>query len=217
MSDHIGACLDEMYVRIIGRTPIILNNYCPVNSKNKYYNAFIFPKQGFEKELASRYHIDDKGFVCIPAMSIKRCIIDSLKGSGIAKNNLLRSLFVSSIGGTYSLIPISFSRCNIVNICQTIKLSRTGEIVHKKYNPTITKWSTVFNIKFDEKIIDRYEVLDAISSAGFSEGLGDSRPGNGGTYGSFELDPRSGTSAMNFRVAFSLAATKFSRTHFSIG
>jgi len=69
--------------------------------------------------------------------------------------------------------------------CRSVKV---GQARLMRYRPKLSDWSLSFEIVFDEKMVERAQVVAAAENAGKYIGLGDYRPAKGGSFGRFIVE-----------------------------
>lgn len=69
--------------------------------------------------------------------------------------------------------------------CRSVKV---GQARLMRYRPKLSDWSLSFEVVFDEKMVERAQVVAAAENAGKYIGLGDYRPAKGGSFGRFVVE-----------------------------
>ena len=69
--------------------------------------------------------------------------------------------------------------------CRSVKVG-TARLM--RYRPRLNDWSLTIEILFDEKMVERAQVIAAMENAGKYIGLGDYRPATGGPFGRFDVE-----------------------------
>lgn len=69
--------------------------------------------------------------------------------------------------------------------CRSVKVG-TSRLM--RYRPMLNDWSLVVEITFDEKMVEKAQIVAAANNAGSYIGLGDYRPAKGGPFGRFNVE-----------------------------
>lgn len=68
--------------------------------------------------------------------------------------------------------------------CRSVKV---GQARLMRYRPRLSDWSCEIDILFDEKMVEKAQILAAAENAGRYIGIGDYRPAKGGPFGRFTI------------------------------
>ncbi len=69
--------------------------------------------------------------------------------------------------------------------CRSVKVP-TGRVM--RYRPRLNDWSLQVEIVYDEKMVERAQIVAAAENAGKYIGIGDYRPAKGGPFGRFDVE-----------------------------
>lgn len=126
--------------------------------------------------------------IVIPTTNVKSAIVEG------AKLNKLGSAFNRCVMILDETAPITHSgpktkpemwetpRC--VD-CRSVKVG-TARLM--RYRPRLSDWSLSVLIHFDERMIERAQIITAAQNAGRFIGIGNYRPARGGMFGRFDVE-----------------------------
>lgn len=191
--------IKEVEITIIGKTPLIVNNFNE-KSKRQILDAQMkkpkdkeprnpiedgmralywltpmpeeFTEESFEKALKEGARF---GF---PAKGIKASIV-----SGAYRNKMTPDKV--SLQGAFliseELIEIKYEKLNIRE--DYVRIARGGTDV--RFRPEFKNWSMTFKMQYNENAYSLEQILNFINIGGFSCGLGEMRVEKGDNYGSY--------------------------------
>jgi hypothetical protein len=135
---------------------------------------------------AARYVHEGKD--CFLAIHIKKAMMTAAADADMWKSEVARQVFVRGQirGGEYVIIhdaKPSMRRDWVRN------RGRMGSVVDLRYRPEYCEWWAEVIIEYNSSVITAEQILNLLSIAGFSCGIGENRPSKtGGDWGRFELD-----------------------------
>ena len=184
--------MKQVQVKATGIRPLIVHNGLMADPTNPYVIAIKkITSKGSKKMTTSDhaerdrlewegglYWSDEVGGIAIPSDNIERCIQEGAKKSRLGKD-FAAGVFVTEPEVALSFRDAGKSKDSLyANPSYTIRkgvkvqLSRIIRI-----RPMIPSgWSLKFGIEFDDNIVNKQQVVDAIQEAGALVGLGDWRP-----------------------------------------
>jgi len=137
-----------------------------------------------EQDTLDATYFTPDGEYAIPLMAFKAAVISAAhKDLGIEKTLVRKSLFIpNEFPGMLAPMVCSdpILREDIVRVGQN-----QTDIRHR---PMFEKWSVRIPLQVDEGNLSLQNVIDLITRAGFSVGIGEWRPEKGGEFGRFEVD-----------------------------
>lgn len=134
------------------------------------------------------YKNKDNQGIGIPSVNVKSALVEG------AKLNKLGSAFNRCVLLTDDWLPIRHSGPdsheamwkNPLNVdCRSVKV---GSARLMRYRPRLNDWSLIVTITFDEKMVERQQIVNAAINAGQYIGIGDYRPAKGGPFGRFAVE-----------------------------
>lgn len=126
--------------------------------------------------------------VVVPSTNIKSTLVEGAKlhklGSAFNRCVLILSdsLTVKHSG------PASKDKMWETPACVDCRSVKVGMARLMRYRPRLNDWSIAVEVVFDEKMIERAQILAAAENAGKYIGLGDYRPAKGGPFGRFTVE-----------------------------
>lgn len=130
--------------------------------------------------------------VVIPTTNVKSSIVEG------AKLNKLGSAFNRCLMILDDAVEIKHSGPKTQDAmwkdpaCVDVRSVKVGQARLMRYRPRLNDWSLVVSILFDEKMVERQQIVNAAENAGQYIGLGDYRPAKGGTFGRFFVETING-------------------------
>ena len=170
-------------------------------SQSKYYDKMEFPKLNHGKEGDHEYrlrtwrehcHVDDEGWVTIPATSFKNCLSEAAKYNPRQIPGKGKSTYTKNFeAGVLVLegLRLHVKKADVAS--ETLFLPSdgkrgSGKRVLKTY-PVIPSWKGVVAFYISDETITKEVFHETLSDAGMFIGLGRFRPRNNGTYGRFKV------------------------------
>lgn len=126
--------------------------------------------------------------VIVPSTNLKSTLVEGAKlhklGSAFNRCVLILSdsLTVKHSG------PASKDKMWETPACVDCRSVKVGMARLMRYRPRLNDWSIAVEVVFDEKMIERAQILAAAENAGKYIGLGDYRPAKGGPFGRFTVE-----------------------------
>jgi len=121
-----------------------------------------------------------------PALAIKQAMVGSARFTEDAKMTVLRGvIFVKPDETETGLIEIKSKKCEMVE--DVVRLSGIGKPADLRYRPYYYGWSMDLKIVYDADVVSIEQVMNLLSRAGLSQGLGEWRPERNGQNGMFEI------------------------------
>ena len=136
------------------------------------------PKAEFE---AAKY-LNKDGDIAFPALCIKQAIVGSARMvDGLPMTILRGSVFVKGDGE--GMIKVDYATCQLRR--DVVRLN--GGPADLRYRPELLDWKMNLNIDYNADVISAEQVVNLLSIAGFSQGLGEWRPEKNGDFGTFTV------------------------------
>jgi len=133
----------------------------------------------------------DGDTIAIPSANVKSALVEGAKlnklGSAFNRCVLILS---DSIEIAHSG-PKSKEKMWSTQACRDCRSVKVGQARLMRYRPRLNDWSIVVDILFDEKMVERAQVIAAAENAGKYIGIGDYRPAKGGAFGRFRVEVQS--------------------------
>lgn len=181
-------------VRITGTRPMLMHSDVlsdPLNKLTREHKALTSKRKKTEEDhleiaksefRASLYYRDDIG-VFIPSVNIEASIREGAKLSKLGKH-VQRAVEVAELE-----IPLEYEGARDPDglwnegayDARSVKVS-TARLT--RYRPFFKQWAAEFTISFNDSMLNRVEVLKALTDAGEFCGIGDFRP----KYGRFKVE-----------------------------
>ncbi len=132
---------------------------------------------------AARYVHDAKD--CLLAIHIKKAMMAAADLVDMWKSEVAKALFVRGSLRAGEYIPILGAKPQMRR--DAVRLA--SKVADLRYRPEYIDWRAEFVVEFNSRAITAEQILNLISVAGFSCGIGENRPSkSGGDWGRFELD-----------------------------
>jgi hypothetical protein len=175
----------KVLVTIKGTSPLIMSRWtekAKTEMRDKQAKKARGPREAkdTEREWQDRRLLDDKGRDCILAVCVKKAIVSSAS----FQEDLTKVLLRGAVFVLDELIPIESKPPT----CREDPVRVFGGTADLRYRPEYRDWRLTFTIAYDSSILSREQLMDMISRAGFSNGLGEWRPQKDGDYGRFEIE-----------------------------
>lgn len=125
--------------------------------------------------------------IVIPSTNIKSAIVEG------AKLNKLGSAFNRCVMILADTLPVTHSgpaqkeKMWETPACVDARSVKVGQARLMRYRPRLNDWRLSAEIIFDEKMVERAQIIAAAENAGRYVGLGDYRPAKGGPFGRFSV------------------------------
>lgn len=178
--------------KITGVRPLVLHNGLMADPTNHYTIAIkkitakgskkLTPCDHAERDRleweAGLYWSEELGGIVIPSDNLERCIQDGARKSRLGKD------FAAGVFVTEPEVAVSHRKSGkskeaiysdpSYTLRKGVKVQMARIIRIRPMIPT--GWSIKFNVEFEDSIVSRASVIDAITEAGATVGLGDWRP-----------------------------------------
>ena len=180
--------ISQITVTINGLTPLIVHNFSAKSSRQilekqqgKAKNAKHEIRKP-EEECEAAKHISIDGWEGFPVGGLKKCLVRGGKAVGLVMTDLRSAVFVEA-------------DCKTKNLFRINGKSKMGEdpirlpngAIDLRYRPYYNEWSANLKITFNEGLVSKDQLLQALYAGGFGVGLGDWRPEKGGDFGRFSV------------------------------
>lgn len=138
-----------------------------------------------EQEAKDSCYRTDSGEHGIPLTAFKAALISAAhKDYGLEKTLLRKSFFIPCTDSC-GIVPIETDGEYIIRE----DIVRIGHrLTDLRYRPQFNQWRVKISAQIDAALLKPEEIVNLINRAGFSVGIGEWRPENGGEFGRFELD-----------------------------
>jgi len=177
-----------MEVPIVGISPLIVHKFSAKITKEmeaKQQGKAKSAKHDIrnpENEFQEAKHVSPKGWEGFPSGGFKKAIVRGAKAVGLVMTDIRAGVFLEA----------DCEETNLVRINGSSKM-RTDHVrigngsADIRYRPEYVKWDAILKISFNEGLVSKEQVLQAIYAAGYGTGIGDWRPEKGGEYGRFTI------------------------------
>lgn len=176
-------------IEIQGISPLLMNRFHEENEITKKMRKKEKKDYGSSREQAEKasYFDDSTKFLFIPSEWIK----GTLKSvSSDFKLPSSRKSVKSIIGG--AVIPLEekiyfkeqYKLKDIEIDSRPVVIQRARIMKHR---PKLEKWNLLFNLMFDDSLLDESSIHEMLSESGRRSGIGDYRPQKGGPFGRFQI------------------------------
>lgn len=136
------------------------------------------PQAEFE---AAKYK-DKNGNIAFPALCLKQAIVGSARMvDGLPMTILRGAVFVK--GDEEGMIKVNHKSCELRR--DVVRLN--GGPADLRYRPELKDWKMKLNIDYNADVISAEQIVNLLSIAGFSQGLGEWRPERNGDFGTFRV------------------------------
>lgn len=189
--------MQDVTLKLTGRSPLLLHSDRGANP--------IHPDTVAHKVLTSkRKKTDDDhlaiarsefmlGFyggeaIVIPTTNIKSALVEGAKLNklGSAFNRCL--MILDDVATIEHSGPKNKIKMWETASCVDVRSVKVGQARLMRYRPRLNDWSVTVNVLFDEKMVERDQIVNAADNAGQYIGLGDYRPAKGGPFGRFSVE-----------------------------
>lgn len=135
------------------------------------------PKDPNAEYQAARY-LDGDGDDCLPTIAFKKAIVDAASFSDDATKVLLRgSVFIPG-----EFVKIQYEE--MVMREDVVKVQMSSDL---RYRPEYRGWKITLPVQYDASQISLEQLVNFVSRAGFSIGIGEHRPQKNGQNGRFRV------------------------------
>lgn len=126
--------------------------------------------------------------IAIPTTNIKSAIVEGAKLNklGAAFNRCM--MILDDTAAIDHSGPKSKVKMWETASCVDVRSVKVGQARLMRYRPRLNDWSLKVNVLFDEKMVERAQIVNAAENAGQYIGLGDYRPAKGGPFGRFDVE-----------------------------
>lgn len=130
----------------------------------------------------------NSGPIAIPSMNIKSTLVEGAKLNklGTAFNRCVLIL-TDSVAVEHSGPGDREKMWNSPS-CVDCRSVKVGQARLMRYRPRLNDWRMTVEIVFDEKMVERAQIVAAAENAGRYIGIGDYRPAKGGPFGRFTVE-----------------------------
>jgi hypothetical protein len=141
-------------------------------------------KDPVEDYNGARYLMED-GRDGLPPRMFKQALVDAASFvDGITKV-MLRGAVMVNMGE--ELVPIEYDGDEPVMREDVVRLQ--GQTADLRYRPEYRNWRVRLKIRYNARLLSAEQVLHLLNIAGFSVGVGESRPQRNGEWGCFHIEP----------------------------
>lgn len=140
------------------------------------------PKAEFN---ASLYPLPGKNKYGFPVSAFKKAMVRACTFvDGVAMSKARGAFFV--MGDLVQIVgPAPIMRSDMVRIGRP-----PNKVAHISYRAEFKKWSCELMIRYNAYVISPEQIINMLSNAGFSVGVGDWRPEKDGSFGMFRVEAR---------------------------
>lgn len=190
--------MQSLTLNLVGQSAMLLHSDRGANP--------IAPETVAHKALTSKRKRTDEDHIAIARSEYMMCFY-GFKSTAIPSTNV-KSAIVE--GAKLNKLGTAFNRCVLILAdetpithsgpadkskmwetpacvdCRSVKVPGGGRIM--RYRPRLNDWRLTVEIVFDEKIIERAQIVAAAENVGRYIGIGDYRPAKGGPFGRFLVE-----------------------------
>lgn len=184
--------VETVIVTIVGDTPLIVHKFTEKAKKEMRDKQAKKAKQKKEArdgdlEFEQAKYKMENGKDGFPALAVKQAIIGSARFvEGLPMTILRGTVFVLADETDTGLIEIKAKKCEKVEDMVRVGMGSSDF----RYRPYYYGWSIELKIKYDKAVLSLEQVLNLLTRAGLSQGLGDWRPERNGQNGMFHIDEK---------------------------
>lgn len=178
----------RMQVEIKGISPLIIHRFGAkaikemedkkLGKAKNAKHAITNPKKEFE----DAKHVSAEGWEGFPVGGIKKCIVRGAKAVGLTMTDVKAGLFIEADCPETNLF-----RINGESRLRTDHVRVNNGAPDIRYRPEYVNWTATLTVTFNEGLISKDQVLQAIFAGGYGTGIGDWRPERGGDFGRFTI------------------------------
>ena len=133
-----------------------------------------------KKEFEDAKHISAEGWEGFPVGGMKKCIVRGAKAVGLTMTDIRAGVFIEP----------DCQRTNLFRIHGKSELRKDHVRLSSgapdiRYRPEYIEWGATLVITFNEGLLSKDQLLQAVYAAGYGTGIGDWRPERGGDFGRF--------------------------------
>ena len=189
--------MQNVTLKLIGDSPLLLHSdrgANPIHADTVAHKALTSKRKKTEDDhiaiAKSEYMLGFYGgdAIAIPSTNIKSALVEG------AKLNKLGSAFnrcVLILADTIDIAhsgPKSKEKMWTTAACVDCRSVKVGQARLMRYRPRLNDWSLMVEVLFDEKMVERAQIIAAAENAGQYIGIGDYRPAKGGAFGRFRVE-----------------------------
>ena len=182
--------IKTLEVTIKGDQPLIFHRFSEkaikmiqdIQSKSAKAKRVPKTKAMIEEEYNNSFYYNKQGQVCFPALNIKNSMVGAGRFIDLKMTQIRGSVFVK--GDNEGLIPVSYKE----KVMRTDQVRVSGGGTDIRYRGEVRDWSMMVKIEYNANFLSAEQVMNLLSTAGFSQGLGEWRPEKDGNYGTFKIE-----------------------------
>lgn len=172
-------------VHLVGMTPLLTNRFGEgkikqIEDKQQGAGKLVRPARNPKEEFEQAKYLLPDGRCGLPAAGVKKALVNGGGRFADETMTVLRGV-VNVIPVAAGLIPIIAGEPTMVRHIGRLRDGTSSPI----YRPQFDPWELSVECHFMTNMITLEQVLNLFQIAGFAVGLGDYRPENKGTYGTF--------------------------------
>lgn len=181
--------VETVLVKIVGDTPLIVHQFAEKSKKEmrdkqakkaKKKRDIRDPDKEYEQ---AKYKLPN-GKDGFPALAIKQAIVGSARFVDDLPMTILRgTVFVMTDDMESGLVAIKCKKEKMVEDIVRVGMGSSDF----RYRPYYYDWSIDLRIKYDKDVLSLEQLLNLLTRAGLSQGLGDWRPERDGQNGQFHV------------------------------
>jgi hypothetical protein len=135
-----------------------------------------------EKDFEAAKYLNKNKEIAFPALCIKQAIVGAARNvDGLPMTVLRGAVFVR--GDEDGLIKVAHKECLMRE--DVVRLNGAGADL--RFRPELREWSMKLRIELNADVLSAEQVINLLSIAGFSQGLGEWRPEKNGDFGTFRV------------------------------
>ena len=184
--------VETVLLRIVGDTPLIVHQFAEKSKKQmrdkqeKKAKAQKEARDSDEEFEQAKYKMSN-GKDGFPALAVKQAIVGSARFTDDVPMTILRgTVFVTAEEMETGLVEIKAKKVKKVEDMVRVGMGSSDF----RYRPYYYDWSIDLKIKYDKSVLSLEQVLNLLTRAGLSQGLGDWRPERNGQNGQFHVDEK---------------------------
>lgn len=189
--------MQNLIIRLIGESPMLLHSDRGANP--------IHPDAVAHKALTSKRKKTDEdhiaianseymlGFysgqdIVIPSANVRSAIVQGAKLNKLGKQFQRCVMILSDATPVDHSGPKTKEKMWQTPACVDCRSVKVGTARLMRYRPRLNDWSLSVEIIYDEKMVERAQIISAAENAGRYVGIGDYRPEKGGQFGRFSVE-----------------------------
>lgn len=184
--------VETVLITIVGDTPLIVHQFTEKAKKemrDKQAKKAKAKKDVRDGELEydqAKYKLDS-GKDAFPALAIKQAIVGSARFTDDVPMTILRgTVFVVADEVETGLVELKYKKVKKIEDMVRVGMGSSDF----RYRPYYYDWSIDLKIKYDKSVLSLEQVVNLLTRAGLSQGLGDWRPERNGQNGQFHIDEK---------------------------